>query len=122
MPVAAREAVLRANWISNTAPRGPTYVNLDAGMQESKLAEPSPPIDPRRYMPPVESAPPLDLITRAADLLREAKRPLILAGRVSRDLNAWNTRIALAERLGARVVTDLKVAAAFPTDRCNTRC
>ena len=115
-PVAAREAVLRANWISNTAPRGPTYVNLDAGMQESKLAEPAPPIDPRRYMPPVESAPPLDLITRAADLLREAKRPLILAGRVSRDLNAWNTRIALAERLGARVVTDLKVAAAFPTD------
>ena len=115
-PVAAREAVLRANWISNTAPRGPTYVNLDAGMQESKLAEPSPPIDPRRYMPPVESAPPLDLITRAADLLREAKRPLILAGRVSRDLNAWNTRIALAERLGARVATDLKVAAAFPTD------
>ncbi len=37
-PVAAREAVLRANWIANTAPRGPTYVNLDAEMQESKLA------------------------------------------------------------------------------------
>ena len=39
-PAAAREAVLRANWIANTAPRGPTYVNLDAEMQESKLAEP----------------------------------------------------------------------------------
>ena len=25
-PAAAREAVLRANWIANTAPRGPTYV------------------------------------------------------------------------------------------------
>ena len=37
-PVAAREAVLRAGWIANTAPRGPTYVNLDAGMQEEKLA------------------------------------------------------------------------------------
>src|SRR4029078_9668990 len=36
-PVAAREAVLRANWIANTAPRGPTYVNLDAGMQEMKM-------------------------------------------------------------------------------------
>src|SRR5262252_8987259 len=44
-PVAAREAVLRANWIANTAPRGPTYVNLDAEIQESKLAEPVPPID-----------------------------------------------------------------------------
>ena len=30
-PVAAREAVLRAGWIANTAPRGPTYINLDAG-------------------------------------------------------------------------------------------
>src|SRR6201985_3499623 len=27
-PAAAYEAVLRANWIANTAPRGPTYVNL----------------------------------------------------------------------------------------------
>ena len=40
----------------------------------------------------------------------------MLAGRVSRDLDAWNARVALAERLGARVVTDLKVGAAFPTD------
>ena len=38
-PAAAREAILRAAWIANTAPCGPTYVNLDAGMQEEKLAE-----------------------------------------------------------------------------------
>ncbi len=44
-PAAAREAVLRANWIANTAPCGPTYVNLDVGMQEAKLDEPVPPID-----------------------------------------------------------------------------
>ena len=60
-PAAAREAVLRANWIANTAPRGPTYVNLDAEMQESKLAEPVPPIDAKRFMPPVESAAPAEL-------------------------------------------------------------
>ena len=54
-PVAAREAVLRADWIANTAPRGPTYVNLDAEMQEDKLAEPLPPIDAKRFMPPVEA-------------------------------------------------------------------
>src|SRR5579864_6694959 len=59
-PVAAREAVLRAGWIANTAPRGPTYVNLDAGMQEEKLAEPVPPIDATRYMPEVDSAPSAD--------------------------------------------------------------
>src|SRR6201985_974557 len=39
-PGAAREALLRANWIANTAPRGPTYINLDAEMQEAKLPEP----------------------------------------------------------------------------------
>jgi thiamine pyrophosphate-dependent acetolactate synthase large subunit-like protein len=115
-PVAAREAVLRAGWIANTAPRGPTYVNLDAEMQESKLAEPVAPIDAKRYMPEVESAAPAEAVKRAAELLRHAKHPVMLAGRVSRDLAAWNARVALAERLGARVVTDLKVGAAFPTE------
>jgi thiamine pyrophosphate-dependent acetolactate synthase large subunit-like protein len=115
-PIAAREAVLRAGWIANTAPRGPTYINLDAEMQESKLTESVPPIDPRRYMPEVESAAAADAIATAADLLRHAKHPVMLAGRVSRDLDAWNARVALAERLNARVVTDMKVGAAFPTD------
>jgi thiamine pyrophosphate-dependent acetolactate synthase large subunit-like protein len=115
-PVAAREAVLRAGWIANTAPRGPTYINLDAEMQEAKLAEPVAPIDAKRYMPETASAAPAETVKEAAELLRAAKNPLMLAGRVSRDLGAWNARVALAERLGARVVTDLKVGAAFPTD------
>jgi len=115
-PTAAREAVLRANWIANTAPRGPTYVNLDAEMQESKLAEPVAPIDAKRFMPAVESAAPAEFIKQASDLLRNAKSPVILAGRVSRNLDAWKARVALAERLNARVVTDLKIGASFPTD------
>jgi len=115
-PVAAREAVLRAGWIANTAPRGPTYINFDAEMQESKLAEPVAPIDASRYMPDVESAPSTESIKQAAELLRNAKHPVILAGRVSRSEDAWNARVALAERLDARVATDMKVGAAFPTD------
>ncbi|HEY6023641.1 MAG TPA: thiamine pyrophosphate-binding protein [Pseudolabrys sp.] len=115
-PIAAREAVLRANWIANTAPRGPTYVNLDAEMQESKLTEPVAPIDAKRFMPPIDSAAPAELVRQAADLLRNARQPVILAGRVSRNLDAWNARVALAERLNARVVTDLKIGATFPTD------
>ncbi|MBI1201041.1 MAG: thiamine pyrophosphate-binding protein [Rhodopseudomonas sp.] len=115
-PVAARESVLRAAWIANTAPRGPTYVNLDVEIQEQKLVEQAPAIDARRYMPPVTSAADPAAIKAAADLLRAAQSPVILAGRGSRDLDAWNARIALAERLGARVVSDLKIAASFPTD------
>ncbi len=114
-PLAAREAILRAGWIANTAPRGPTYINLDAGMQEEKLAEPVPPIDAKRYMPEVESAPSAAAVKQAADLLRNAKHPVILAGRASRSETAWNERVALAERLSADVLTDLKIAASFPT-------
>jgi thiamine pyrophosphate-dependent acetolactate synthase large subunit-like protein len=66
--------------------------------------------------PPTASAAPADLIAEAVEILRGAERPVILAGRVSRDLDAWTARIKLAESLGARVVTDLKVGAAFPTD------
>src|SRR5262252_1183576 len=44
-PGAAREAILRGTWIANTAPCGPVYINFDAELQESKLAEPVPPID-----------------------------------------------------------------------------
>jgi thiamine pyrophosphate-dependent acetolactate synthase large subunit-like protein len=115
-PVAAREAVLRANWIANTAPRGPTYVNLDAEVQEMKLPDEVAPIDGKRYMPEIESAPSAAAVAKAAELLRNAKTPVILAGRVSRDLDGWNKRIALAERLGASVCTDLKIAASFPTN------
>jgi thiamine pyrophosphate-dependent acetolactate synthase large subunit-like protein len=114
-PVAAREAVLRANWIANTAPCGPTYVNLDAEMQEAKLAEPVAPIDGKHFMPKVTSAAPAEAVKTAAALLSGAKNIVMLAGRVSRSVEAWDARVALAERLGARVITDLKVAAAFPT-------
>ena len=41
---------------------------------------------------------------------------MILAGRGSRSDAAWNARIALAERLGACVMSDLKTGAMFPTD------
>ena len=34
---AAYEALLRAAQIADTAPRGPTYVNLDAALQEAKI-------------------------------------------------------------------------------------
>jgi len=115
-PLAAREAILRAGWIANTAPCGPTYVNLDAGMQEERLAAPVAHIETARFMPEMQSSAPPEMIARAVALLRAAKNPVILAGRVSRDVEAWNKRVALAERLGARVVTDLKMSAAFPTD------
>jgi thiamine pyrophosphate-dependent acetolactate synthase large subunit-like protein len=115
-PGAARESLLRGAWIANTAPQGPVYINLDAEMQEAKLAEPLPPIDAARYMPAVTTAAPDALVQEAATLLKNAKQVVILAGRASRSTQAWDARIKLAEMLNASVVTDLKIGASFPTD------
>jgi thiamine pyrophosphate-dependent acetolactate synthase large subunit-like protein len=115
-PTAAREAMLRGHWIANTAPMGPVYINLDAEMQEAKLAEPIAPVDVNRFMPTTASAPSPELVAQAAKLLKTAKHPLILMGRVTRSLEGWNQRVALAETLDAKVITELKLGAAFPTD------
>ena len=113
---AALESVLRAHQRATTLPMGPVYVCLDAALQEERLTAVPPAPDVSRYAAPPPGAPDAALIARAAALLDGAKAPMLLAGRVSRGLDGWNQRIALAERLGARVLTDGKVAAAFPTD------
>jgi thiamine pyrophosphate-dependent acetolactate synthase large subunit-like protein len=115
-PAAAREALIRATWMANTAPRGPVYINLDAEMQEAKLAEPLAPIDAARFMPQANPGASAELIGEAAAMLKGAKHPVILMGRVSRSLDGWNERIALAETLNAKVISDLKIGCGFPTD------
>jgi thiamine pyrophosphate-dependent acetolactate synthase large subunit-like protein len=113
---AAREGLLRAYWLARTAPMGPVYVNLDAGMQEAPLPDPLPPIDAARFVPDVATAAPPELVAQAVAMLRQARQPVILMGRGSRSEQAWHDRVALAEALRARVVTDLKIGAVFPTD------
>ncbi len=110
------EALLRAVQIANTAPRGPTYVNLDAAIQESKIG-PLPALpDAKRYRAPLPVMPSPGLVEQAAKLLSDAKNPVILMGRASRSEAGWKQRVALAEKLQAKVLTDLKMPAAFPTD------
>ena len=115
-PEAAVESMLRAWQITRSAPHGPVYVCLDLGLQEQALAAPVSIPDIARFAPGGDPAPaPADL-QKAVELLGNAKRPLILAGRASRDEAAWVDRVRLAERLDARVLTDLKAGAVFPTD------
>jgi thiamine pyrophosphate-dependent acetolactate synthase large subunit-like protein len=115
-PEAAREAIFRANWLAGTAPMAPVYVNFDAHLQEAPLDAPLPPVDARRFMPAVTTAPDPVALAEVVALLTGAKNPVILMGRVGRSVPAWRARVALAETLGARVLTDLKIGAAFPTD------
>jgi thiamine pyrophosphate-dependent acetolactate synthase large subunit-like protein len=115
-PAAAMEAVVRAWQIAQTAPRGPVYLNLDVTMQETKIGPmPTLPEVSRHAVPqPVRPAP--ELVAAAAELLSGARNPVMLAGRSSRSIDAWNARVALAEKLNVPVLTHIKLAAAFPTD------
>lgn len=115
-PGAARESILRAWWMTHVQPKGPTYINLDVELQEGKLTAPLPPVDARRFTPQVIAEPGAEQVKQAVALLRSAKRPLMLAGRFSRSVQNWTQRVALAEALNMRVASDLKTAAAFPTD------
>jgi thiamine pyrophosphate-dependent acetolactate synthase large subunit-like protein len=115
-PAAAAEAVLRAAQIAQTAPRGPVYVNLEVAMQETKVGALPPMPEVSRYAPPPPVQPAPELVSAAAKLLSNAKQPVILAGRCSRSVEGWKARIALAEKLNAPVITNVKSAAAFPTD------
>ena len=112
---ATLEAMVRAYQIAMTAPRGPVYICLDAAMQEYLLEAPpeTPPIE--RFAVPSPPDPAEDAVARAAKALTGARAPLILMGRVSTDRADWARRIALAERLEAAVLTDIKNGAVFPT-------
>jgi thiamine pyrophosphate-dependent acetolactate synthase large subunit-like protein len=113
---AAYEALARAVQMANTAPRGPTYVNLDAALQEAKVGALPPLPEISRFGAPPPVFPDRTVVQKAAELLSAAKAPAILIGRVGRSEEGWKARIALAEKLQARVFTDIKTAAAFPTD------
>jgi thiamine pyrophosphate-dependent acetolactate synthase large subunit-like protein len=112
---AAMESLLRAWQITQTAPRGPVYVCLDVALQEMRLdkAPKIPDVKRFRAAPPAE--PPRQQIKDAAEKLAKAQRPLLMMGRMSRQEKDWAARIALAEKLGALVLTDMKIAGAFPT-------
>jgi thiamine pyrophosphate-dependent acetolactate synthase large subunit-like protein len=113
---ATLESMVRANAIARTAPCGPTLVAVDVSVQEGTGAGVSCGLDPARTGPPQPAgADPAD-VERACTMLSGAKRPVILAGRVSRSTVAWARRVALAERLNARVVFDMRVPSSFPTD------
>src|SRR3954451_22323616 len=70
---AAYEALLRAAQMANTPPRGPTYINLDAALQEAKIgALPSLP-EVSRFQPPAATQPEPAAVAKAAELLSGAK-------------------------------------------------
>lgn len=112
---AAVESVLRAYQIASTAPKGPVYVCLDAGMQEAQLDHPVLVPDVKRFAAARPPAADAGDIGRALDILAASRRPVVLMGRTSREETDWRRRIEMAELLGAPVLTSTHRPPAFPT-------
>ena len=113
-PAASVADVVRARQRALSAPQGPAYVSLDAGVQEAELPAPLelPDLALHAPAPPIAADP--AAVARAADLLAAAERPVVVAGRVGLDPRATAPLVALVELLGAAYRDDRNVVA-FPT-------
>jgi thiamine pyrophosphate-dependent acetolactate synthase large subunit-like protein len=112
---AALNSLARAYSLTREAPSAPTYVCLDVSLQEQPLASPPAIPDVQRDQSPQSHGPDAAAVRSTQDLLSQARRPLFLLGRLSRDEQDWDRRVALAERHGALVISDLKTGAVFPS-------
>jgi thiamine pyrophosphate-dependent acetolactate synthase large subunit-like protein len=112
---AALDSLARAYSITREAPCAPTYVCLDVSLQEQPLRSPPLIPDVRRDRSPRSHGPDAAAVTTTLEFLGEARRPLFLLGRLGRDEQDWDRRVALAERYRALVISDLKNGAVFPT-------
>ena len=112
---AALNSLARAYSITREAPSAPTYVCLDVSLQEQPLTAPPAIPDVGRDQSPRSHGPDAAAVTAVGELLGQARRPLFLLGRLSRDERDWQRRVELAERHRALVISDLKTGAAFPS-------
>jgi acetolactate synthase I/II/III large subunit len=115
-PRAAVESILRAYQIASSAPTGPTYVVLDTELQEEALTGAIAIPDVEKFAAPEGPSPSRSEVERVLNALKGAKTPVFIAGRGSRSVEAWDQRVALAEAVGAKVITQYKIGAMFPTE------
>ncbi|MDP9416743.1 MAG: thiamine pyrophosphate-binding protein [Actinomycetota bacterium] len=113
-PAASVDDLVRAAQRALSAPRGPAYVSLDAGVQEAELSAPLPLPDLALHAPAPPVAADPAAVERAAALLASAERAVVVAGRIGLDPRATAPLVELVESLGAAYRDDRNVVA-FPT-------
>ncbi len=102
----------RAIDVARTPPTGPVRIGIpkDFLKLDVPLAEPESTVEDRVGEPPREA------VERAADLLSDSERPVIVAGGGVRASEATEELVTVAERLDAPVVVTYKGKGAFPDD------
>ncbi|WP_370284945.1 thiamine pyrophosphate-binding protein [Pseudooceanicola nanhaiensis] len=100
------EILARAWEIASTPPMGPVHISIPSDLYDLELSGPLPREDYdrlRRYSAPCAEEAGL---SDAVALLREAKRPVLLCGSEVGRLRATDEMLALAEALGAPVISE----------------
>ncbi|MCL4552340.1 MAG: thiamine pyrophosphate-binding protein [Candidatus Marsarchaeota archaeon] len=98
------DSFLRAYRLAVSEPCGPVYLCYDADIQENKLTEDIQIPDVKRYAAPAALAPNPQALREAAELLVNARNPVIIADMVGRNPKAIEPLIKLAETISAAVV------------------
>lgn len=115
-------SLMKAHQIANSAPYGPTYISLDCALQEDEADQSSNVVpDQSLYKPLPPIAPHPKAIEEAAEMLCNARMPLVIGGRIARDSTATPLLVELVEFLGAGYLDDRNTVS-FPTDHpqnCN---
>ncbi|MBP1449782.1 MAG: thiamine pyrophosphate-binding protein, partial [Thermoproteus sp.] len=111
-PEEAATAVRIAYEISSLGRPGPTLVDLPRDIQVMEArGDAAVPINAAKFVPP---KPKEEDLARAAKIILEAERPVVLAGGGVLWSGATREILALAERLGAPIVSTLPGKAAIP--------
>lgn len=98
------ESFIRGYRIATTEPMAPIYINYDADLQEDALKEAIEIPDVTRFSPPAPMQANPEALRRAAQLLVEAKAPLIIADRLGRNPKTVASLVELAELLAIPVM------------------
>ncbi len=102
---AVPDSLFRAYRTMLVEPPGPVYVCFDTTVQEVAAPEGLTVPDPAPYVQTSRPGADPAALARAADMLAEARRPVIVAGRVGRHRESVAHLAALAELLGAPVLS-----------------
>lgn len=115
-PEAVCESIARGFKIANTGPKGPVYISVDAGVQETKLSGSIeiPDASLACNQPPPPPAANLEAVEQAAAMLVRARNPVISGQRVMHRREAAEPLKRLVELTGAAYVEDTN-GNCFPT-------
>jgi acetolactate synthase I/II/III large subunit len=108
------ESVIRAGEMAQRVPKGPIYLNVAL---EHMLHDWTPPALAREVPPAPAVQPRQDDVATVAELLRNAKNPIIVTETAGRDPQAFSTLVELADLLAIPVTNGrVNAYANFPTD------